>query len=185
MSSPGDKPEDRPSGLRPTWMLRHAEQLARRSGDTSLPRTVHARRSVSAAYYAVFHRLCINVAWTAVPTGSDNVRYALCRVFEHGPVETIANWVSRKATPPDLVAGLVWSSAESAELRAFADRLVELKRWRAFSDYDHLKLISRPEAVAACDRARRAIEALDAVYGAPQWMTFTTLVLLRGSRAAR
>lgn len=81
--------------------------------------------------------------------------------------------------------GLVRLSAESAELRAFADRFVELKRRRTFADCDHVKLISRPEAVAACDRARRAIEALDAVYGAPEWTTFTTLVLLRGSLAAR
>lgn len=166
-------------------MLEHAGRLASLAGDTADPHAVHARRSVSAAYYAVFHRLCINVAWTAFPTGSDDSRYALCRVFDHGPVETIAKWVTRTSTPPDTMDRLVRSSAESAQLRAFADQFVQLKRWRMFADYDHLKSIGHPEVVAACDGARRAIEALDAVYGEPQWTTVTTLILLRGSRSAR
>lgn len=92
--------------------------------------------------------------------------------------------VAGKVRPPDTLDTLVRLSAESAELCAFSDRFVELKRWRTFADYDHVKLISRPEAVAACDRARRAMEALDVVYGAPEWTTFTALVLLRGSRSA-
>jgi len=185
VSSQRDKPEDEPSGLRPIWMLQNAEQLARRAGDTAGPRTVHARRSVSAAYYAVFHCLCIKVAWTAVPMGSDDTRYVLCRVFDHGPIDTIAKWVAQQATPPDAMDGLLRSLAELAELRMFARRFVQLKDWRTIADYDHLRSVGRPMAVAACKSARRALDALDEVYGAPEWMTFTTLVLLRGSRAAR
>jgi hypothetical protein len=100
--------DGRMSGLQPELLLRHARQLAERSTDTESPRSVHARRAVSAAYYALFHRVCMGVASTVVPRESDRARWELCRTFDHKAVETVARWVGGQQRPPRPSAGTGW-----------------------------------------------------------------------------
>ena len=182
MTQPGDLPDDQLSGLRPKWLLRHAEQLARRTGTTAVPRSVHARRSVSAAYYAVFHRVCVNAAWTAAPLGEDAVRWELCRVFQHREVETVARWVNGQANPGPTINGLVEVVRSCPELQKFALGFVQLKGLREDADYNHRKVFGRDVALNACRTARTLEDALVEVYGRPVWTTFTTLLLLKGTR---
>jgi len=176
------QPDGKSSGLCPDAILGHAEQLARLPGDVLVPRSVHARRSVSAAYYAVFHRVSLNLAWAAVPLGPDSARWELCRATGHSSIATVAGWVNGRGTPPTPVAGLAELARESAELRTFALGFVQLKGLREDADYDHRATFGRDVAIAACRTARRATDALEAVYGEPRWATFATLAILRGTR---
>jgi hypothetical protein len=83
---------------------------------------------------------------------------------------------------PQTPAGLVELARESAELRTFALGSVQLKGLREDADYDHRATFGRDVAIAACRTARRATEALEAVYGEPRWASFATLAILRGTR---
>jgi hypothetical protein len=78
------------TGLRPDLRLDHARQLSRRGTDTATPRTVHARRAVSAAYYALFHWVTINLARKASAGLPDSVAWALCRTFSHAKIAEAA-----------------------------------------------------------------------------------------------
>jgi len=165
--------------LEPMGVLEHAEQLVSLSAEPGPVSAVHARRAVSAAYYAVLHRLCLAVAATALPGGSAADRHALCRSFSHASVEVVARWVVGAAVAPAAVGGLVRGSA-GPELRRYAERVLQLQAWRMHADYDHERRIGRPLALLACHGAREAISALDAARAGPGWPAFSSLMLHRG-----
>jgi uncharacterized protein (UPF0332 family) len=173
------------SGLRPERLLSHARQLAERTANTNSPRSVHARRAISAAYYALFHRLCINVTWSVVPGGSDHVRWAFCRTFDHGPIESVARWVQGQHRAPRSIAGLVDVAVQSEPIRTLTEKFVLLKQLRHDADYNHLIVLSRDNALDAVQECRAALDAVDAVYGEPPWQAFASLVLLKSNAVDR
>jgi hypothetical protein len=180
-----DLEEGRVTDLRPERLLSHARQLAERTADTTSPRSVHARRAISAAYYALFHRVCINVTWAVVPGGSDHVRWAFCRTFDHGPIESVAKWVLGQHRPPKSIAGLVDVAERNEPIRTVAERFVLLKQWRHDADYNHLIVFGRANALDAVRESRAAIDAVNDVYGETPWQAFASLVLLKSNAVDR
>jgi hypothetical protein len=177
--------DGRTTGLQPELLIRHARQLAERSTDTESPRSVHARRAVSAAYYALFHRVCMGVASTVVPGAFDSARWALCRTFDHNAVETVARWVGGQQRPPRPLTGLVDQAASSPQIIVLARNLVHLKQWRHDADYNFLVVVGRLSALEAVDKARDAIDAVNIVLDAPAWRAFATLMLLKSNAVDR
>jgi hypothetical protein len=177
--------EGRLTGLRPERLLNHARQLAKRTTETTSPRSVHARRAISAAYYALFHRVCISMAWAAVPGESDHVRWAFCRTFDHGPIESVAKWVQGQHKPPKSIGGLVDVAEQSELIKTMTEKFVRLKQMRHDADYNHLIVFGRANALHAVQESRAAIDAVNAVYGEPPWQAFTSLVLLKSNAVDR
>lgn len=178
------KPADLPSELAPHVLIDHAEFLADRADETDLGR-VHARRAVSAAYYAVFHCLTTHAVWTVVPDpASDGDRYELCRAFDHGLVEKVLRWTRQDGKPVASSAGLVGSVASPALMRA-ASRFILLKDWRRDADYNHLWAIGGSTAATACHAAHEALDAVDTAWDEPGWTSFCALMLLHGTGKAR
>ena len=177
MSRP--KRDDEQSTLRPAWLLRHAAQLLERVSDTDLPRTANPRRAVSAAYYAVFHKVCPEVAYTAFPRADPTVWWQLCRGFTHKGIADIAVWVNGAAAPRS-VAALVDLARDSTNLTRFATVFVVLREERERADYSHEVVIDRPSALALVNDASAAIAALDQLaYDDSAWRAFVVLMLMK------
>jgi len=97
------------------------------------PEQAFFRRSISTAYYALFHLLVQDAVqcWN----GSSTARYGLERRFEHKIMKDVSNAVLRSSwrgwsTP---------SPAVPAELRAVATVFVDLQEARQQADYDNAK----------------------------------------------
>jgi len=90
-------------------MLSLAETLARLDDDFT---TVHLRRAVSSAYYALFHGLIADATLRTVgddPAHEDD-RYTLSRWYSHGEMREVCQWViriARRESVPDGVARLL------------------------------------------------------------------------------
>ena len=179
MSAGGAKPDGAPTELTPAQLLAHAEFLARHADDSDLGR-VHARRAVSAAYYAAFHLLALAVTRTAAPTATDDERYELCRAFTHTGAARVARWLRGEGTPPERSEPLL-RSLRSPATRALGGRLLQLQEWRHEADYDHRRTIDSGTADSACVAARAAIVATTSAENEPGWTSACTLMLLHAT----
>lgn len=113
---------------------------------------VSFRRSVSTAYYALFHLLVDQAVenWK----GSQAVRLGLQRAFEHKNMKDVSRSVWQ-----DSWRG--WSSPRhplSSELRNVAKSFVELQEARHQADYDNSKTWTLTEARAKVADAKMAFQ---------------------------
>jgi hypothetical protein len=127
-------------------LLSVADTLAR-VDDAST--TVHLRRAVSSAYYALFHGLIADATRRTVgdhPDREDD-RYAIGRWYNHGEMRSVSRWVIRRArgeSIPDGVAHLLDHSPP--ELVGLAQAFVQLQESRHDADYDHRAELDRADA---------------------------------------
>ena len=128
--------------------LDQASRLA--SMSAKKPRQIDLRRSVSAAYYALFHSFCRNCADTLVGTSKKNrpnrVWLQLYQGLDHGPTKSACE-AARNVEFPQ-------------QIKDCADAFVELQKQRHDCDYDPHMRITRLQAFAAVKRARDAIRNL-------------------------
>lgn len=123
------------------------------------PRQASLRRGVSAAYYALFHKLTEASAKflvAGIGSGRHALRQALRRNYVHGEMKTVSKSFAG-GMPPRL-----WQEAAgtiSAELREVAETFVELQEARHEADYDHARGWTRQEAIDLVQRAEQAFEA--------------------------
>lgn len=132
---------------------------------------------------ALFHRVCLGVA--SVPEGEDRARWALCRTFDHTPVEAVAKCVKGQNRPPKSVAGLLDLAVASPHIALLAETLIRLKHRRHDADYNFMVAFGRSNALQAVRESRAAIDALDAVHGKPSWRAFASPLLLKSSPVDR
>jgi uncharacterized protein (UPF0332 family) len=114
------------------------------------PEQASFRRSISTAYYALFHLLVQEAVqcWN----GSATARFGLERKFEHRTMKEVSNAVWRNSwrgwsTPSPVVP---------AELRAVASRFVDLQEARQQADYDNAKTWESTTVQAMVTDAQRA-----------------------------
>jgi uncharacterized protein (UPF0332 family) len=171
--------------LRPDRLLDHARQLARRGADTASPRTVHARRAVSAAYYALFHQVTINLARRASTGLPDAVGWALCRTFSHTKLREATDLMTRRpdelrrSTRATLTTDLVDRALDDEGMAVFARGFGPLQQARHEADYDHTTVIDRTTSERRVQDAEALVRIVEGVYEEPAWQAFTTLVLLK------
>src|SRR5271168_2352550 len=98
------------------------------------PEPASFRRSISTAYYALFHLLVQDAvrSWN----GSSTARFGLERRFEHKTMKEVSNSILRSSwrgwsTPPPSVP---------VELRLVARVFVDLQESRQQADYDNSKV---------------------------------------------
>lgn len=110
------------------------------------------RRSVSTAYYALFHLLVNEAAqrWD----GSADARLGLERAFKHNNMREISEAVSRGSwkswRTPQLVV--------PPELKQLADAFIGLQEARHLADYDNTRTWTSTEVDSRLTQARTAFQ---------------------------
>ena len=139
---PGDEPE-RLSPIDPRSLIRHARQrLALTDADET-----DYRRAVSDAFYALYHALTLAAVPFMAPSDDPLEPYRRLRDIRHPRVRAVARAMQGSA---------------NERVRMVADVLLDLYRWRAFADYDHLVQFPRPHAEALVNLADEAVGAVAA-----------------------
>jgi hypothetical protein len=116
------------------------------------PEQASLRRSVSTAYYALFHLLIDEAIHTW--SGSSSARFGLARKFEHKTMKQVSqtvmqgSWKGWSTLPPGL----------PIELQTVAKMFVELQEDRLQADYDNSKTWVTTDVLAKVDRAQLAFE---------------------------
>lgn len=135
----------------PRRLLREAE--AALPVGRGKPRSHLLRRSVSTAYYGLFHRICRDVAIEAVGSAESSAGHALVRWLTHGDLRELADAAAgrkRHVTfAPVLTATL--------RLRGLCDSFAVLQDERHSADYDHDAWLSLYEARSLVGIARVAV----------------------------
>ncbi len=164
--------------LRPSELLDAAKSLA-------LPQAGpvndgQIRRSISTAYYALFH--------TVLKAGADRffgtqeprrAGYAIVyRSFDHGRMKRVCEEAARSILTPAVQRQLKRTSFHR-DLRDFANSFVVLQASRHGADYDPDVLFDQDDASAAIDRTERAIASFAA---APDDERSDLLALMLGGR---
>lgn len=155
-------------------LLHLADHLAGRESGPGAPRTIYLRRSISTAYYALFHKLGQHASLRLVGDGPWTPKHAaLTRWITHTELAVLsnaANGLGNKA----LVAML---DPVDARLANISQNFIDLQDARHGADYDDLFAVSKSFALSYVDAARSAAEAADELYESrePSYMRFLGL----------
>ena len=144
-------------------LLELADNLAHLPTDPAHPTTVHLRRAVSSAYYALFHGLIKEATIRTFGDALDREvdRNTLGRWYTHGEIRAVCQWVvrlSRGESVPDRVAAFLYSPP--TELVEVARAFISLQEARHEADYDHAADLAEADAEAAINHSRDALAHL-------------------------
>jgi len=115
------------------------------------PKQATLRRSISTAYYAVFHLLVANAAIALVSNKPSGLVAKVSRAFQHGEMKQVC--ISfRNEHPPESVRALLKAKI-SKDLQFVAATFVVLQELRHKADYDTGIVFARAEASEAVNRA--------------------------------
>ena len=110
---------------------------------TAPPTDADARRAVSTAYYALFHRLIDAAVMHLLAAHSADQRSVLARAFEHRTVKSVCSRVVDAARRPGTVALLeralgvtIPTAPVPPELVRVAEAFTALQQQRQDADYD-------------------------------------------------
>jgi hypothetical protein len=149
-------------------LLEQARHLAFR--EPKRPKQASLRRSVSTAYYALFHLLTSEAVRIIAPSVSDSSRYKMQRWFDHKAMHDACTAFSNPLIGRTrALSDLIDAPAPSAELLLIARAFVQLQEARHRADYDlgvtwtrftsqqHVQLAD--QAFDAWTRIRKSAEA--------------------------
>lgn len=115
-------------------LLEHSRALL--SGS---PKEIDLRRSVSAAYYAIFHLLSAAVAEQMSPDTPSGLRGRTQRALDHSSMVNAAKQFRKQGgPPPGIPKDIDLRNPTSQELANVADAFVVLQEARHLADYDIL-----------------------------------------------
>ena len=115
--------------------------------ETKNPTQASLRRSVSTAYYALFHLLVQEASanWSRIDT-----RIYLARAFEHRTMQQACTWAENAIYDPAISPQVV------AKLRSVARAFRELQLQRHLADYSNATKWDRIKASAKVNQAKTA-----------------------------
>ena len=134
------------------------------------------RRSVSTAYYAVFHLLISDAAQRWEGTTAD--RGGLERSFSHGGMKSVSlefahnRWKDSRGTKP----------RQPQSLRDVAAAFVDLQTGRHVADYDNHREWTQTEAADMIGKANGIFEKWQTIRTAPEAGTYLLAMLLGKQR---
>lgn len=149
----------------PLDLLEQAYHLAFR--EKKRPKQASLRRSVSTAYYALFHHLVAEALQLIAPNVGDGSRYIMQRWFNHDEMRRACGIFSASSLTGPVAA--LMGTAPSADLQLIARAFVQLQGSRHSADYDlasnwtrlksqqHVQIAR--DAFAAWGRVRKSAEA--------------------------
>ena len=139
-------------------LLRQAHQLAH--SERTRPKQASLRRSVSTAYYALFHLL---IAESVANWRKANHRPELARAFDHSTMKAASNRIQdRKQFPFEGVDSGVVNA-----LKFVAKTFVVLQENRQLADYDNSTFWSKTEALSLIRSAERAFAGWQSIRDEP------------------
>jgi hypothetical protein len=136
-------------------LLEQAKHLALR--ETGRPRRASLRRSVSAAYYALFHLLVADAVKRFCPPFPKELQFRWHRSFVHNDMLQACKGFAN-ANPPENLTALL-SVPLPPEIVAVATAFVSLQQERHYADYDLGRTISRQDALNQIEKADNAFRA--------------------------
>ena len=155
-----------------TDLLDQARRLARH--EPRRPKQASLRRSVSTAYYALFH-LLVDDAVRRLIAGADReaLRRCLGRAFAHGTMKKAASQFAKghDGVSPKLRPALNGRQLQN-ELMQLARTFVDLQQARHEADYDLLRRFGRVEVLDLLDEVERAFADWRQVRGSVQAHAF-------------
>lgn len=168
--------------IRPDRLIRLAEELGGVGAGRGQPRNTNLRRSVSTAYYALFHRLTIATARAALPDAPTEEIYGFARHVSHASIKQVCAYIAGER-PPRHLEGLVERLQSNPEVSDVASAFVSLQQQREDADHDHLADFTRAGVLSAVGQARQAISTVDRLEQTrnADLRAFLGLVLLRTS----
>ena len=137
---PGDEPE-RLSPIDPRSLIR----LARQRLEAADADETDYRRAVSDAFYALYHALTLAAVPFMTPSDDPLEPYRRLRDIRHPRVRAVAE---------------VMQGSANERVRMVADVLLDLYRWRAAADYNHLVPFVRPRTENLVEIADEAVAAV-------------------------
>lgn len=162
--------------LNPEHLIEQAE-LVHSARPGRKPRQVDLRRSISTAYYAVFHQVLIAAADEFVGKGLRNdSRYSLVyRCIDHAAIRRICDEASRQKPSPKF-RRFVSSEGFEQGIRDFSNVFLRLQELRHQADYDPGIYFSGVDALFATYLAKSAIGAFNSARAESRRL-FLTLIL--------
>lgn len=143
-------------------LLDLADRLGGRGDGPGKPRTINLRRSISTAYYAVFHKLTQHTAWRLLgETGWTTQHSAVARWITHTDLAALADAANSRGNKA-LIGTLAPVDARLADV---AQNFVDLQVVRHRADYDDFFDVSKAAALSYADAARSAVTDADALWG--------------------
>jgi hypothetical protein len=140
------------------------------------PEQASFRRSISTAYYALFHLLIQDAvqSWN----GSSTARFGLERRFEHKTMKDVSNSILRSSwrgwsTPPPFVP---------MELKVVARVFVDLQEARQQADYDNAKAWVSIDAIDKVADAQLAFENWNRIRNHPAANEYLLSLLIGNKR---
>lgn len=163
--------------VEPRRLLDHAVRLVRAPDRGAVP-PESLRRSTSASYYAVFHRLAIAMAEHVAPGSPPEERYRLCRALDHGRVADICRWVAGLGAAKEHVRPIVARLRGNDGIAEVAAAFLVLQAARHRADYDHFAEVDERDTLSHAEAATRALDLLDDLAPTPDGQEFLALVAL-------
>jgi hypothetical protein len=159
----------------PNELLELARHLANLENETHAQANI--RRSVSTAYYALFHLM---VSETTLNWSQIETRSALGRLFEHkkmkGACERKVAELNKLFSQKELDSP---EFAVSKHLRLIAKAFVQAHQERNDADYETSEVWNRADALAQVDLVSRAFESWEAIKQEPVAQAFLFSLLAK------
>ena len=163
-------------------MLLHDELLALAFSLSDSNKQAYQRRSISTAYYALFHRLAHESAFLFFPDPSDAPIYsATTRALDHRTMLNVCQGFAGLALPKGPVRQLMGTVAIPEELSQLSRYFVKLQGLRHISDYDVNARFSATAAKEHCFEVKQAFADLDKCQSTPAFRLFLGCLLFANS----
>lgn len=157
-------------------LLKQAHLLATK--EPRRPAQASLRRSVSASYYAVFHRLVDEATRMLISRGSRlALRQCVSRAFRHSDMRDLCKSLAG-SNPPSKLAPAFQGLPVDRRLVAIARTFRDLQEARHQADYNTYRLFQRREALHYHELAVRAFEDWQAIRRTPQADAFLAGLLI-------
>ena len=156
----------------PDDLMEQARHLVNR--ERRRPRQASLRRSVSAAYYALFHLLIDEAAKLILPdVASSGPRSQVGRTFGHAEMKKVSQAFATTSPGKDEVYRLVRAAPPvPPDLVTVATAFVDLQDARHEADYNTARRYTRQEATALVESAHQAFLAWRRVRSHPVAQTY-------------
>lgn len=169
-----------PVAIDPGRLVAHARELARHQGGAGRPRPIWLRRSISAAYYAVFHAFALHVAAQVLPQGSVEDWQRLTRSIDHSALRDVCRWVAGdQGAGKEHVQPIIATLQTDPEIRQVASITFRLQEARHLADYDHLAPFDKALALSFVDQAEWVVDRLEALATTQALEKLVALIALR------
>jgi hypothetical protein len=123
-------------------LLKQADRLTR--FEPKRPKQASLRRSISSAYYSLFHLLIDDGA--RVITTNSTLRPYIARTFQHGELKRIADSISAPLAQKGHWLSKFFVFPLEPELVSVCQTFSDLQEMRHMADYDIARTFTRPEA---------------------------------------